>query len=195
MLTINGNEKFVIDLNDHANQDIFEVGVESSNGSTPINWGVDSVLCSDISYDKNSNILTLHIKRGTVKVQSYIILRNALSEYAVIQIIPNTDELGEKKYIFSASCAEINGRTVTFNVNSKLNGKKWDWEVTYSGNPISYEIEVFTTRFKVHNIDDFDMKRVGHIELTQKHSNKKVEIELLHENCEDTRVLSINKVG
>ena len=50
MLTINGKKEYILDLNNFLKQDTFEFNIMSKNGDSMLNWGIDSVLCRDVSY-------------------------------------------------------------------------------------------------------------------------------------------------
>ena len=40
MLTVNGEQKYVLNLNEYSNQNLFELTVESYDGDSMLNWAL-----------------------------------------------------------------------------------------------------------------------------------------------------------
>ncbi len=193
MFTVNGEVQHVLNLNNYPRQNEFELEIESKNGESILNWGIDSILCSGLNYEKGSNYLKLELNIGKILKPSYIILKNVNGEIAVVKILPSEDEVGEKVYVFKTGKTSVSGRTATISIISKRNGKNWDWDVSYKGNPIIYDFKITKTKLIITNIDSFEEKTIGNIELSQLDSNKKIIIKLLHNSCEETEINSLEE--
>lgn len=193
MFTVNGEKQYILNLNDYPRQSVFEFEIESKNGESMLNWGIDSILCSDLNYEKGSNYLKIELNISKILKQSYVILKNVNDETAVIKILPNEDEISEKVYIFKTGKTFVSGRTTTISIISKRNGKNWDWDVSYKGNPIIYDFKATKTKLVITNMDSFEEKAIGNIELSQLDSNKKIIIKLLHNSCEETEIDNIEE--
>jgi len=125
MLTVNGEKEYILDLNDFLKQDTFEFNIMSKNGDSMLNWGIDSVLCRDVSYRIEFNKLFISLNISLVKTTSYIILKNTNNDMALIKILPNYDEIGEKTYVFKIGRIKIDGEKVEIGISSKRNNKNW----------------------------------------------------------------------
>lgn len=193
MFTVNGEKQYILNLNDYPRQSVFEFEIESKNGESMLNWGIDSILCSDLNYEKGSNYLKIELNISKILKSSYVILKNVNDETAVIKILPNEDEISEKVYIFKTGKTFVSGRTTTISIISKRNGKNWDWDVSYKGNPIIYDFKATKTKLVITNMDSFEEKAIGNIELSQLDSNKKIIIKLLHNSCEETEIDNIEE--
>lgn len=193
MLTVNGEQKYVLNLNEYSNQNLFELTVESYDGDSMLNWGIDSTLCAGVTSEKELNLLKLDLNVESIKNVSYIVLKNTNGEMALIKIIPDEDEIGEKVYVFKTGKIEISGRTTTIVIVSKRNNKNWNWNVSYDGEPISYEFKTTKTKLIINNVDNFDEAALGYISLSQYKSNKKIKIWLRHKTCEETEIDNIEE--
>ena len=76
---------------------------------------------------------------------------------------------------------------------SKRNNKNWNWNVSYDGEPISYEFKTTKTKLIINNVDNFDEAALGYIALSQYKSNKKIKIWLRHKTCEETEIDNIEE--
>ena len=193
MLTVNGEQKYVLNLNEYSNQNLFELTVESYDGDSMLNWGIDSTLCAGVTSEKELNLLKLDLNVESIKNVSYIVLKNTNGEMALIKIIPDEDEIGEKVYVFKTGKIEISGKTATIVIVSKRNNKNWNWNVSYDGEPISYEFKTTKTKLIINNVDNFDEAALGYIALSQYKSNKKIKIWLRHKTCEETEIDNIEE--
>ncbi len=193
MFTVNGEVQYTLNLNDYPRQNEFELEIESKNGESMLNWGIDSILCGDLNYEKGSNYLKIELNISKILKPSYVILKNVNDETAVIKILPNEDEIGEKVYVFKTGKTSVSGRTTTVSIISKRNDKNWGWDVSYKGNPIIYDFKVSKTKLVITNMDSFEEKAIGNIELSQLDSNKKIIIKLLHNSCEETEIDNIEE--
>ena len=155
--------------------------------------GIDSTLCAGVTSEKELNLLKLDLNVESIKNVSYIVLKNTNGEMALIKIIPDEDEIGEKVYVFKTGKIEISGRTTTIVIVSKRNNKNWNWNVSYDGEPISYEFKTTKTKLIINNVDNFDEAALGYIALSQYKSNKKIKIWLRHKTCEETEIDNIEE--
>ena len=193
MLTVNGEKEYILDLNNFLKQDTFEFSIMSKNGDSMLNWGIDSVLCSDVSYRIEFSKLFISLNIGLVKTTSYIILKNTNNDTALIKIIPNYDEIGEKTYVFKIGKIKIDGRKIEIGISSKRNNKNWDWGVSYKGEPMSYTFKTLKAKLIITNNSNFEEPSNGYIELLQNESNKKIKINLFHKTCEETEIEHIEE--
>ena len=193
MLTVNGEKEYILDLNNFLKQDTFEFSIMSKNGDSMLNWGIDSVLCSDVSYRIEFSKLFISLNIGLVKTTSYIILKNTNNDTALIKIIPNYDEIGEKTYVFKIGKIKIDGRKIEIGISSKRNNKNWDWGVSYKGEPMSYTFKTLKTKLIITNNSNFEEPSNGYIELLQNESSKKIKINLFHKTCEETEIEHIEE--
>lgn len=194
MITINGEEKYTIDLNECQRQKEFELEIVSKDKESTLNWGIDSVLCSGLEYTVGYDSLHLLLDVKKILTTSYVIIRNSKNETARVQIIPDEEEINEKTYVFKTGKTSTSGRTATITIISKRNGKNWDWNISYGGSPIAYDFNVSKTKLVIKNMSNFREKVSGFIELSQLDSNKKIIINLLHNSPEETEILNIKKV-
>lgn len=193
MLTVNGEKEYIIDLNNFLKQDTFELSIMSKNGDSMLNWGIDSVLCRDVSYRIEFNKLFISLNISLVKTTSYIILKNTSNDTALIKIIPNYDEIGEKTYIFKFGKIKIDGRKIEIGISSKRNNKNWDWGISYKGEPMSYTFKILKTKLIITNNGNFEEPSNGYVELLQNESSKKIKINLFHKTCEETKIEHIEE--
>lgn len=193
MLTVNGEKEFILDLNNFLKQDTFEFSIMSKNGDSMLNWGIDSVLCRDVSYRIEFSKLFISLNISLVKTTSYIILKNTNNDTALIKIIPNYDEIGEKTYVFKIGKIKIDGRKIEIGISSKRNNKNWDWGVSYKGEPMSYAFKILKTKLIITNNSNFEEPSNGYIELLQNESSKKIKINLFHKTCEETEIEHIEE--
>lgn len=193
MLTVNGEKEYILDLNSFLKQDTFEFNIMSKNGDSMLNWGIDSVLCRDVSYRIEFGKLFISLNISLVKTISYIILKNTNNDTTLIKIIPNYDEIGEKTYVFKIGKIKIDGRKIEIGISSKRNNKNWDWGVSYKGEPMSYTFKILKTKLIITNNGNFEEPSKGYIELLQNESSKKIKINLFHKTCEETEIEHIEE--
>lgn len=193
MITINNEKKQILDLNQYIKYNEFKFDVQSKNGDSMLVWGVDSIFGDSVLCKVDADSLLISLDVSKVLSKTYVVLRNVKNECAIVEIVPNKDEIGEKKYIFRVNKTNVDGRVVAMNIVSKRNNKNWNWEVSYKGEPMTYEFKVTKTKLLITNIGHFDKQASSHIELLQDDSHKKIVIELLHKTCEETEILKIEE--
>ncbi len=195
MIRINGNEGItVLDLNLDREKDNYVFSIESlDKRGRWSNWGIDAVTCADTVCEKDYDKLKIDVKRSSIKDHGYVLIQNGNRDTAAVKIIPDEEELREKTFIFSVSNPIIEGNTVTVTVKSKINGRPCDWEVTYDGKPILYNIKASKTKLTIDYIDSYNIDRDGLITLSQHKSGKVIEIHLLHKISGETEIIDIKK--
>lgn len=193
MLAVNGEKEYILNLNNFLKENTFEFDIISKNGDSMLNWGIDSILCRDVSYRIEFSKLFISLNIGLVKTTSYIILKNTNNDTALIKIIPNYDEIGEKTYVFKIGKIKIDGRKIEIGISSKRNNKNWDWGISYKGEPMSYTFKTLKTKLVITNNSNFEEPSNGYIELLQSESSKKIKINLFHKTCEETEIKHIEE--
>jgi len=195
MIKINGNEGItILDLNLDREKDNYTFSIESlDKRGRWSNWGIDAVTCTDTVCEKDYDKLKVGVKRSSIKDYGYVLIQNGNRDTAAVKIIPDEEELREKTFDFSLSKPTIEGNIVTFTVKSKINGRPCDWEVTYDGKPILYNIKASKAKLSIEYIDSYDVDIGGLIALSQHKSGKVIEIHLLHKTSGETEIIDIKK--
>jgi hypothetical protein len=130
----------------------------------------------------SSNKVVIGIDLPNLKQDGIIILKDIRNERFVIRLKPNLEAIREKKYIFKLGKNSVDGKTITFNVISKENGSNEPWSVSYSGEPISYDIEKLKTKLSLTIKSELYNEFISLIKLRQDNSGKEISIRLKHEN-------------
>jgi len=191
MIKINGVEKiYVIDLNE-------------PDYSEEILLKIDSQYTCIVSYvtDSNaikakivkSNMLLINVDIESVKKDCYIAIQNIRREMIKILIKPNLEVLREKKYVFKLGKHYISGKTITFNVISKENGKEEPWSVEYDGEPMSYIIDKKKNKISFTLTSTIFSEIISKIILKQDKSDKTIEINLYHKDSNSVELYENEK--
>lgn len=190
MISINGKiDVYVLDLNEFE-YDSFDFNVLSEYNGKYCHWWVD--LISDANNISAKPYMTtnisIDINLENIKKQEFIILKNSYNERYKIVITPNLEAIREKEYIFKLGKNTISGKTISFSIISKENGKAVPWNVTYDGKPLSYDIVQLKTKLTLTLNSTIYNEMGSVIELTQEKSNKKIRIELTHKDSESVDI-------
>lgn len=184
MITINGAEKeYILDFDKHPDMNGVPLVVSSVYGDNKSSWKIYMVTNHDEHVDvsrmgPDNLVVTVDLEK--LKDKFYIYLVNFRKESAKITVMPNIEMSREKVYSFSIGKYAIDGNSVSFNVTSKVNGKNHPWEVSYSGDPLSYKIDKLKTKASITLESNLEMDFVSTIRLRQDRSGKVVTMRIYH---------------
>ena len=182
MISINGIENtYVIDLNESTDE-VYTLSVDSFMGKISIPWNVSSISdIENISASLSSNsTLKIDVNINELKKDGVIVLKNLRKERINIILKHNIEASREKVYEFKLGKHTIDGKSITFNIISKENGKNEPWSIVYDGKPISYSINKTKTKVTFTLSMILATEFVSHIVLQQDNSGKEIEIKLKH---------------
>ena len=175
---------------DKSDETVYTLNVESTYNGLKSLWGVEMI--TDPNYIQAKPYMSSHLQVEVdlekIKKEEYIILKNSRKERIKVLIKPNLEASREKNYLFKLGKSSISSDTVSFNVISKENGKNVPWDVTYSGQPISYEITKLKTKLSLKLNSVIYTQCNSLVELTQKKSNKVIKIYLVHKDSNSVEI-------
>lgn len=184
MIIVNGYEKeYTLDLNIYPyNSHSLKVSSYNDKGKSP--WDIYFVSNKFADVKKNGNELLIDIDFKMLKTNVTIVLRNYNKELFKIFITPNDEATMEKNYEFYADNKNVSDGILSFEIVSKRNGKDFPWKCTYSGMPLSYDINkhehvgstVVTVKLLSRMYSDFKSKLI----FTQEESENEIELILLN---------------
>jgi hypothetical protein len=191
MVKVNGQEgSFILDLNESGEINTFNLSVESVYNGSNCSWGVDLISTPTLikAFPFMSSQLKVMVNVEKIKKEEFITLKNARGEYFEIFIKPNLEAIREKNYTFKLGKSTVSGKTASFNIVSRENGKNVPWVISYMEYPDSYEINVTKTKLTLTLVSDIRTRCTSIIELAQEKSDKKVRIYLVHEDSDSIEI-------
>ena len=181
MLKVNGYEnEFVVDLNDSADGYV-HLDVESYNGSKALSWGLAYVSDGSISASCHPlNGLDIKVELERLKVDGKVFLRNHYNEVVAITLKPNNEAIREKDFTFKFGKYTLDGKTATFTIVSKENGKHEPWEVREKKMAFSYITKPTKTKLTMELAAILPSETTSVIWLLQPRSGNEIAMEVKH---------------
>ena len=186
MISINGIENtYVIDLNESIDG-VYSLSVDS------LPWNIDYISNNEMirAFQYSGHFLKIIVDLVGLKEDGLIILKNLKKEKISIVLKPNLTESREREYTFKLCKISIDGKSITFNVISKENGKNVPWIVLHNGTPIGYLINKTKTKVTFTLSMILGTEVISHISLKQDESDKIIEIQLKHVNSNSVELYS-----
>lgn len=192
MISISGFEKtYVIDLNESTDE-VYTLSVDSN-----VPWNISYVSNLDLIHAKlfSRKGLKINVDIRRLKEDGLIILKNLKKETISILLKPNIEESRERVYTFKLGKHSISGKTISFNVISKENGKTEPWSIIRDGLPINYNINKTKTKLSLTLSMILATEFISRILLRQDNSGKEIEIKLKHTDSDSVELYSTKEAS
>lgn len=213
MIKINELKDNVLDLNNYNNGTI-DLNVVSENSfGFRSSWYFDLISKDDnvfSVYSIGNDKIEISVDLDNFKSNEFFTLRNNNNDWIKIDIIPNKKRSAKKRYSFKIAKTRntSNGitvdtdtkdgyfATISFGIDSKVNGEFVPYLVDYDGYPLEYDIDLpsdnsskfFVLRLKNKLVSNY----TSTIVLRQERSNKTLKIDIIYDKDNKDKPFTVN---
>jgi hypothetical protein len=177
--------EFILDLNEKTyNEHTLTIDSKGEKGN-PLPWGIEFVDNKSVEVEKSGDKLIIRLDYKGLKEKVNISLRNYAKERMLIQIIPNTEALIPKEYVFEIKNQVYKNNELDVDLISTVNDNPQPWRCSYFGNPLSYEFSQTegegSCRVHIKLTSELFTEFKSKIIFEQENSGKEVELSLFND--------------